>query len=200
MHTVPGLPQPPARGGVRRLIVMLLALVFLSACAPSTQAEEELRKEIQALKAQVAALQEKLNQVQTGQQAILDLLKKPALRWPRRAPPGAPGGAHGRAEPTPGPETLTVDQLLAGKDRYLGTRVKVKGMPGPVMVHHKSLMLKGPQGMVEVLFGNLPDPKLIQTLSSTALDKPLTVTGVVNLPPARGGGAQLQINAEAVEF
>ena len=100
----------------------------------------------------------------------------------------------------PGPETLTVAQLLAGKDRYLGTRVKVKGMPGPVMVHHKSLMLKGPQGMVEVLFGNLPDPKLVQSLSSTALEKPLTVTGVVNLPPARGGGAQLQINAEAVEF
>ena len=77
-------------------------------------------------------------------------------------------------------------ELLASKDRYLGTRVKVKGMPGPVMVHHKSFMLKGPQGMVEVLFGNLPDPKLIQSLSSAALDKPLTVTGMVNLPPARG--------------
>ena len=76
MHTIPGLPQPPAPGGVRRLIVMLLALVLLSACAPSTQAEEELRKEIQALKAQVTALQEKLNQVQTGQQAILDQLKQ----------------------------------------------------------------------------------------------------------------------------
>ena len=100
----------------------------------------------------------------------------------------------------PAPDALTVDELLASKDRYLGTRVKVKGMPGPVMVHHKSLMLKGPQGMVEVLFGNLPDPKLIQSLSSAALDKPLTVTGVVNLPPARGAGAQLQINAEAVEF
>ena len=79
MHTVPGLPQPPAPGGVCRLIVMLLALVFLSACAPSTRAEEELRKEIQALKEQVATLQEKLNQVQTGQQAILDLLKKAEL-------------------------------------------------------------------------------------------------------------------------
>jgi hypothetical protein len=54
--------------------------------------------------------------------------------------------------------------------------------------------------MVEVLFGNLPDPKLVQSLSSAALDKPLTVSGVVTLPPARGGGAQLQINAEAVEF
>jgi hypothetical protein len=190
MHTVPGLPQPPAPGGGRRLIVMLMALVFLSACAPSNQGEEELRKEIQALKAQVAAAQEKLNQVQAGQQAILDLLKQPA---PPAAPPAGP------SQP-PGLESLTVAELLASKDRYLGVRVKVKGMPGPVMVHHKSLMLTSPQGMIEVLFGSLPDPKLIQSLSSATLDKPLTVTGVVNLPPSRGAGAQLQINAEAVEF
>jgi uncharacterized protein YceK len=198
MHTILGLPQPPAQGGVRRLIVMLLALVLLSACASSTRAEEEIRKEIQALKAQVTALQEKLNQVQTGQQAILDLLKKPEI--PVALPVAPPAAPMPEASQPPGSESLTVDQLLAGKDRYLGTRVKVKGLPGPVMVHHKSLMLKGPQGMVEVLFGNLPDPKLIQTLSSAALDKPFTVTGMVNLPPARGAGAQLQINAEAVEF
>jgi hypothetical protein len=167
-----------------------MALAFLSACAPAPQADEELRKEIQALKAQVTAMQEKLNQVQTGQQAMLELLKQPA---PAAAPAAAP------SQPA-APEVLTVAELIASKDRYLGTRVKVKGMPGPVMVHHKSLMLKGPQGMVEVLFGNLTDPKLIQSLTSAALDKPLTVTGVVNLPPARGGGAQLQVNAEAVEF
>ena len=202
MHMVPDLLQPPAPGGVRRLIVLFLALVFLSACAPSSQADEDLRKELQALKAQVTALQEKLNQVQTGQQAILDLLKKSELPVPPPvalpvAPPAAPLAMPSQP---PGPETLTVDQLLAGKNRYLGTRVKVKGLPGPVMVHHKSLMLKGSQGLIEVLFGNLPDPKLIQTLSSAALEKPLTVTGMVNLPPARGAGAQLQINAEAVEF
>jgi hypothetical protein len=190
MQTVHGFPHPPAR-----LMVMLMALVILSACAPpSNQAEGELRKEIQALKTQMAAMQEKLNQVQLGQQDILNLLKKPAsMPMAMPAPLAVP-------PPPPGPESLTVDQLLASKDRYLGTRVKVKGTPGPVMVHHKSFLLKGPQGMVEVLFGNLPDPKLIQTLSSTPLDKPLTVTGVVNLPPARGAGAQLQINAEAVEF
>jgi len=170
-----------------------MALASLSACAPSNQADEELRKEIQALKTQVAVLQEKLNQVQTGQQAILDLLKQPAHAAAPIAPMAVP------SQPA-APDALTVDQLLASKDRYLGTRVKVKGMPGPVMVHHKSVMLKGAQGMVEVLFGNLPDPKLIQSLTSAALDKPLTVTGVVNLPPARGAGAQLQINAEAVEF
>jgi len=193
MHTVTGFPQRPVPIGVCRFIVMLMALVSLSACAPSHQAEEELRQEIQALKAQVTAMQEKLNQIQTGQQVILDLLKPPAPAVAPIAPMAVP------SQP-PAPEALTVAELLASKDRFLGTRVKVKGMPGPVMVHHKSLMLKGPQGMVEVLFGNLPDPKLIQSLSSATLDKPLTVTGIVNLPPARGGGAQLQINAEAVEF
>jgi hypothetical protein len=198
MPMVPGLPQPLAPGGVRRLIVMLLALVLLSSCAPSNQAEEELRKEMQALKAQAAAMQEKLTQVQAGQQAILDQLKQPAPVAPPMASPMAPPMA--MPGPPPAPESLTVADLLASKDRYLGARVRVKGMPGPVMVHHKSLMLKSPQGMVEVLFGNLADPKAVQTLSSTTLEKPITVTGVVNLPPARGAGAQLQINAEAVEF
>jgi hypothetical protein len=193
MPTVTGSPHPPVPTGVCRCIVVLMALASLSACAPSNQAEGELRKEIQALKAQVTAMQEKLNQLQTGQQVILDLLKKPAVAAAPMAPMAMP------SQPA-APAVLTVAELIASKDRYLGTRVTVKGMPGPVMVHHKSLMLKGPQGMVEVLFGNLTDPKLVQSLTSTALDKPLTVTGVVNLPPARGAGAQLQINAEAVEF
>jgi hypothetical protein len=197
MPKVSGLPQPRAAAGVGRLMVMLLALVFLSACAPpSSQSTEELRKEIQALKAQMAATQEKLTQIQASQQTILDLLKKsetPAAPAPLASLPQAPAAA-------PAVESLTVAQLLAAKDRYVGARVKVKGMPGPVMVHHKSLMLKGPQGMIEVLFGNLPDPKMVQSLSSATLDKPITVIGVVNLPPSRGAGAQLQINAEAVEF
>ena len=193
MQRVTGFPHPPVHVGLCRFIVVLMALVSLSACAPSNQGEEKLRQEIQALKAQVTAMQEKLNQVETGQQVMLELLKQPAPAAAPIAPVAAP------SQP-PAPEAMTVAELLASKDRYLGTRVKVKGMPGPVMVHHKSLMLKGPQGMVEVLFGNLPDPKLVQSLSSAVLDKPLTVTGVVNLPPARGGGAQLQINAEAVEF
>ena len=197
MPTFTGFPHSRVPTGVCRFIVVLLALVSLSACAPSNQAEGELRQEIQALKAQVTAMQEKLNQVQIGQQVMLELLKQPA---PVAAPPPAPIAPMAVPSQPPAPEVLTVAELLASKDRYLGTRVKVKGMPGPVMVHHKSLMLKGPQGMVEVLFGNLPDPKLIQSLSGAPLDKPLTVTGVVNLPPARGAGAQLQINAEAVEF
>ncbi len=192
MDTARDLPHPSAPGLGRRVVALLLGLLLLSACAPSDRSEKELRQELQDLKAQVAAIQDKLNQMEGRQQAIWDLLKKPA-------PPAEPMGIPTLTQPQ-APEVLTVGQLLAGKDRYLGARVTVKGLPGPVMIHHKSFLLKGPQGMVEVMFGNLPDPKLVQTLASTTLDRPVTVTGVVNLPPARGAGAQLQINAEAVEF
>ena len=74
----------------------------------------------------------------------------------------------------------------------------VKGSVGPVLVHHKSLLLKAPEGLVEVFFGKLPDEKLVQRLTSTTLDQPITVTGVVG--PSPKGGANLQIQAEAVEF
>jgi len=172
-----------------------MTLLLLSACAPAGKSEEELRQQVQALKAQMAAVQEQLNQVQADQQAILALLKKPGTppAEPTPPPPTMPG------QPPAG-DLLTVDQLLASKDRYLGVRVKLKGAVGPVMVHHKSLMLKSEKGMVEVLFANLPDPKLIQKLTSTTLDKPITVTGVVNLAPNQGAGARFQVNAEAVEF
>lgn len=172
-------------------VIALVLALFLSACAPSSPKDEELRKEIQELRDRVIALQEKVNQLQAGQQAVLDLLKQPPLPPEPLAVPGPP----------PEPGYLSAAQLLASKDRYLGTRVTVKGVVGPVMMHHKSLMLKSPQGMVEVMFGNLPDPKLIQILSSTPMeDKSITVTGMVNLPPTPSAGAQLQINAEAIEF
>jgi hypothetical protein len=186
MNMAAGFSSPLSSGGGRRLGVLLMTMLLLAACGPANQAEEEIRKEMQTLKTQIAVMQEKLNQIQAGQQAILDRLPQPA---PVAVTPAALA-----------PEILTVAQLLASKDRYLGARVKVKGAVGPVMVHHKSLMLKGPQGMVEVLFGNLADPKLVSTLTATPPDKPLTVTGVVNQAPARGAGAQLQVNAEAVEF
>jgi hypothetical protein len=67
-------------------------------------------------------------------------------------------------------------------------------------VHHKSLLLKSPEGMVEVFFGKLPDAKQVQRLTSTPINQPLTVTGVVNLPAAGAGAAKLQITAEAIDF
>jgi hypothetical protein len=53
--------------------------------------------------------------------------------------------------------------------------------------------------MVEVRFGKLPDEKLVQQLTSTPLEKPVTVTGVVSLP-TRAGAGKLQIEAESVDF
>lgn len=90
MPTVTGSPHPLVPTGACRFIVVIMALASLSACAPSNQAEGELRQEIKALKAQVTAMQEKLNQVQTGQQAILDLLKQPAPAAAPMAPMAVP--------------------------------------------------------------------------------------------------------------
>ena len=140
--------------------------------------------------------------MEVGQQALLLVLKHPApppeAAAPPLAPPQPPQPPQFQAPAVPAP--LTVSQLLAGKDQYLGARVTVKGEVGPVIVNHKSLMLKSPQGMVEVLFGKLPDQKQVQRLTSTPIDQPLTVTGVVNLSPGTAGAARLQISAEAVDF
>lgn len=194
-----GLPQPSVQWGCRRVIALLLALSLLSACSPPNQKNKELSEEIKALKAQITAMQAKLDQLQGGQQAILALMKKPApAPIPATAPLTEP-----QIIPSPSPAlaSLTVGQLLASKDRYLGARVTVKGVVGPVLMHHQSFMLQSPQGMVEVLFGNLADPKTIQTLTNTPIEnKSVTVTGVVTLSPTQGAGAQLQIHAEAVQF
>jgi hypothetical protein len=168
----------------------LAVLLLLPACAPGPQSNEELRKEIQGLKSEVTSLNEKLAKLEAGQQTILDLLKKSG------APPPEVAGMPETLPPRP--QVLTVDQLLAAKDRYLGARVTVKGQVGPVLVHHKSLLLKSPHGLVEVFFGRLPDEKQVTRLTSTTLDQPITVTGVVG--PSPQGGAKLQIQAEAVEF
>jgi outer membrane murein-binding lipoprotein Lpp len=199
----PGWPQPSAWWNCRRVIVLFLAVLLLSACSPPNQANQKkaakLSQEIKALKAQIAAMQNKLDKLQGGQQAILAMLKQPApAPSPQPVPPSAVQIIPGAPPALP---PLTVGQLLASKDRYLGARVTVKGVMGPVLMHHQSFMLQSPQGMVEVLFGNLADPKTIQTLTNTPMEnKTVTVTGVVTLSPAQGAGAQLQIRAEAVQF
>jgi hypothetical protein len=189
-----------AKVGRGFFLALLVGLLIFPACSPGgTQSNEELRKEIQGLKGEVTALKEKLDKLQAGQQAILDLLKPPGVAPGAAAPGVPPQGWAALPEPQPsGPEPLTVGQLLAGKDRYLGARVTVRGPVGPVLVHHKSLLLKAPDGLVEVFFGKLPDEKQVQRLTSMSLDQPITVTGVVG--PAPKGGAKLQIQAEAIEF
>jgi len=168
------------------LTILLLAF----SCSPSNKGEEERRGELQELKKALKSLEERIDKLEATQQVMLTLLKPTAPAPPPGPPPEA------AALPPP----LSVSQLLAGKEQYLGARVTVKGEVGPILVHHKSLLLKSPQGMVEVFFGKLPDAKQVQRLTSTPINQPLTVTGVVNLLPGGAGAAQLQITAEAIDF
>jgi hypothetical protein len=180
-----------------RFNALLMILFLVAACSPGTKSNEDLTREISDLKKEVKAMHEKLDKLQAGQQTLLEHLKKfsppvaAAPVQPLLAVPPPPASAQ--------PKPLTVSQLLAGKDQYLGTRVTVKGPVGPIMVNHKSLFLKSPEGMVEVFFGKLPDQKLVQFLTAAPPEKSVTVTGTVSLPP-RVGAAKLQINAEAVEL
>lgn len=181
----------------KKCLLFLLALALLSpaACIPDKKAQEEQRQEIQGLKTEVIALKEQINalkdqvaKLEAGQQQIITLLANPP------APPAPPAAA----APPPAPEPFTVSQLFKEKERLLGTRVTVKAVPGPVVVHRKTMLLKAPEGSVEVYFGDLPDVKTVNRLTSTSLDHPLTITGLLS-PPA-GGGANLRIIAEVVEF
>jgi outer membrane murein-binding lipoprotein Lpp len=186
-----------------RFIAFLTVCLLTAACAPAAKSDEDLRREVQDLKKEIKALQEKVDKVQAGQQALLELWRTQAAPPLAAAAPPAiqPGLLPSQELQPPAPvKPLTVSQLLAGKDRYLGARVTVRGPVGPVMVHHKSLLLKAPEGMVEVLLGKLPDEKLVQRLTSTQIEQPLTVTGTVVLPPRPAGTTKLQINAEAVDF
>jgi len=182
---------------------VLLGGLMLALMVPACQMEtgktnEEMRKEIQELKSEVTALKEKVTQLQASQQVILGLLKKSEAPPMATFTPPVPTPAQEATPLQGGPQPLTVSQLLAGKDRYLGTRVTVRGPVGPVLVHHKSLLLKAPEGLVEVFFGKLPDEKQVQRLTSSTLDNPITVTGMVG--PSPKGGAKLEIQAEAIEF
>ncbi|MHB8070165.1 MAG: hypothetical protein ACYDIC_19910 [Desulfobaccales bacterium] len=176
------------------LLFLTLALLAPAACIPDKKAQEEQRQEIQGLKTEIIALKEQINalkeqvgKLEAGQQQIINLLANP----PAPPPPAA-------AAPPPVPEPFTVSQLLKEKERLLGTRVTVKALPGPVVVHRKTMLLKAPEGSVEVYFGDLPDVKTANRLTSTTLEQPLTITGVLS-PPA-GGGANLRITAEVIEF
>jgi hypothetical protein len=172
-----------------KFVSFLTILLLAFSCSPSNKGEEERRGELQEFKKALKSLEERIDKLEAAQQVMLTLLKQTAPVPPGPLPEAA-------ALPPP----LSVSQLLAGKEQYLGARVTVKGEVGPILVHHKSLLLKSPQGMVEVFFGKLPDAKQVQRLTSTPINQPLTVTGVVNLPPGGGGAAKLQITAEAIDF
>jgi len=134
---------------------LVVALCLISGC-PSPKGDQELQKEVESLKSEVAGLKEKVIALEASQKVILGMIKKEAPQEP------APGAAAGQLFPQVQPEPtmgkpITVEELFKKKDQLLGTRVTVKGVPGPVMMHKKTLFLQSPQGMVEVLYGNLQD-------------------------------------------
>jgi hypothetical protein len=172
--------------------------MILPGCPAGTQADESLRREVDSLKKEVAALKEQLNKLEQVQKELLARIQEepppPAAPAPSSPTPASPEVA----APPPSPEPLSVTELLKEKDRYLGTRVTVKGPVGPVLVHHKSLMLTAPGGMVEVLLGKLPDQHMVDKLLAAPIAGPATVTGLARLSPR--GGTQIQIQAEELKF
>jgi len=181
--------------GLRRACLVLLAgLLVFSACGPpATETGAQLQKDVKALKEEVAALKEKVNKLEAGQKELQVALLKPGQKVKPVAPPPAP--------PAKVAAPLSVAQLLKNKDRLLDTRVTVKGQAGPVLMHKKILYLQGPEGMVEVSFAQLADPKQIERLNTQAIEGPVTVVGRLTAAPGQvKEPTRLVIVAESVEF
>jgi hypothetical protein len=110
--------------------------------------------------------------------------------------PGLPPAAAG----APG-ALMTIDELFRHKDQLLGTRVTVRGLPGPVLMHKKTLFLGGPGGMVEVIYGNIQDRKQVERLTSQTIETPVTVSGLLSTTPGQGKDqVRLIIMADSVQF
>jgi hypothetical protein len=174
--------------------LLISLLLMLPGCPAAPPPDETLRREVESLKKEVAAFKDQVNKLEATQKLLLAQLR---TEPPASAPAPAPASPEAAAPPV-SPEPLSVSQLIKEKDRYLGLRVTVKGPVGPVLVHHKSLMLKAPEGMVEVLLGKVPDQQMVEKLLALPVIGPLTVTGVAKMSPR--SGAQMQIQAEVLEF
>lgn len=182
---------------ISRLGFLLLSLMLVWACDQAKVTE--LEKEVQALKTEAAVLKEKLAQVEAAQQKLEAALKELAQAKEAAPPAAMPAPVPPPAAPAPG--VLTVEQLLKDKERYLNTRVVVRGTPGPVLMHKKIIYLTSPAGLLEVNFSHLPDKKQVERLTAQALETPLTVTGTLTQAPGVGKDpSRLQIMAEVVEF
>jgi hypothetical protein len=175
-----------------------MSLFLCSACAP-VPTDQELQKDVQSLKTEVAALKQQIDQLKAGQKQIQDTLKE--MQKPEPAAPAAPPAAAPEAPGTPAPKAISLSQLLQDKDRLTGTKVTVKGTPGPVLIHKKILYLQAPEGMLEVFFGDILDKKQMERLASQSLEQPVTVTGMLTRSPgAAYDPARLRIVAETVDF
>ncbi|MFW6123350.1 MAG: hypothetical protein ACOC6L_03850 [Thermodesulfobacteriota bacterium] len=203
-----GLAGTEGRPRAAFLAAWLVAVLWLVPGCPTPPEVQELKKEVTALKTEVAGLKEKIIQVEAGQKVLMELLKKapsaqgPAPGTPEAAVPGTAGQPFmpGQPQPTTA-EPMTMEELFKNKDELLGTRVTVKGVPGPVLMHKKTLFLGGPKGMVEVIYGNLQDKKQVERLTAQSIDTPITVSGLLSAAPGQTKEpVRLIIMADMVEF
>ena len=188
----------PGRAGL--LTAMLLAILWLTPGCPPPPGAEDLKKEVEALKSEVATLKEKVNQVEASQKVLLEMIKvKAAAQGTAGGGTELPGMPAAPGQPAGTP--MTLDELFKTKDQLLGTRVTVRGLPGPVMMHKKTLFLGGPGGMVEVIYGNLADKRQVERITSQAIDTPITVSGILSATPGQAKNqVRLMIMADSVEF
>jgi hypothetical protein len=179
----------------------LVVLLWLTPGCPAPPGNQDLKKEVEALKAEVASLKDKIVQLEATQKVLVELAKgtaapkaeEPKLEQLPLAQPGQPA--------QPGAAAMTVDELFKNQETLLGTRVTVKGLPGPVLMHKKTLFLSGPGGMVEVIYGNLQDKTQVDRLTAQALETPITVSGLLSAAPGQAKKTmRLIIMADAVEF
>lgn len=182
---------------------LILALLWLTPGCPSSPGTEKLTREVEALKGEVAALKERVNQLEANQKLLTEMVKlKTGPSAPAAPAMGSdlPGMPPASAAPAGAP--LSLDELFKNQHQLLGTRVTVKGMPGPVLMHKKTLFMNGPGGgMLEVIYGNIQDRKQVERLTSQALDTPITVTGLLSGAPGQAKGlVHLILMADSVEF
>ncbi len=190
--------------------VLILAILWLAPGCPPPPGNEKLNKEVEALKAEVATLKEKVDKLEAAQKILTEMMKMktaaPAVSTPPGIPPGVPGMGTELPgmPPVPGQTAgtpLTVDELFRDKDKLLGTKVTVRGLPGPVMMHKKTLYMNGPGGMVEVIYGNLQDKRQVDRITAQSIDTPITVSGLLSAAPGQTKGqVRLIIMADSVEF
>jgi len=195
-------------GRVVCLAAFILMVLWLIPGCPNPSGEKELKKEVETLKSEVATMKEKIIQLEAGQKVLLGIVKG---EGPKAAVPAVPQAvtpevAEGQpAMPTPPGQAaaapLTVAELFKNKDQLVGTRVTVKGVPGPVLMHKKTLFLSGAPGMVEVLYGNLADKKQVERLTAQSIETPITVSGLLSTAPGQTKEpVRLVIMADTVEF
>jgi outer membrane murein-binding lipoprotein Lpp len=185
------------------LAALILAILWLTPGCPPPPGNEKLNKDVEALKAEVATLKEKVDKLEAAQKILTEMLK---MRTAAPIPPGVPGvGAELPGMPPAPAQTagtpMTVAELFMNKDHLLGTRVTVRGLPGPIMMHKKTLFMEGPGGMIEVIYGNLQDKKQVDRITAQSIDTPITVSGILSAAPGPAKGQiRLIITADSVEF